>query len=1042
MGEQPDKRRQALAAGTKGDAEEGDAKQEGDGKKGQKGPKGFTTETPKEVASMVLDDSLLKEGGKDAGGEAGKGIKAGLRGQKGQKGVLRRRRRRRLLGQLAEQQWDSDEDDEGEAFAGDGGEEDTVNQRPARTGLRGDVTSGRVGEGRHRAKRNSDLTATPAHLQMAEEEGARLQHWLRILRTEVPFHDPLRPPPGGRGHGSVFVAGDDLALLVAKFTQLYPHSMVVAAVPSDKTRSLLAKLLGVVRRADQVVLVGSPIDGRTARDLAALSDRPSSYGADGAGAAAKDRFRYSFLSRRSISHLLARHFARMHRASKSASSELAVEAARRAMEVDLGALLRVGVTSVVELPSLAALHESLMIMDPSFRLSRLMTPYITMGRRIAGASALGKVARDRPPTGVGTPPGQRALDAVQAMVPGSNEDAHLLGAFLWSGFVHAACGGGGGGGGSATCGVRLVGTLPPMVRPEEADVEADKAAGETELGTDDEVKEGEGGGGGGGGGGDDGDDGDDGYDSRWRRRLLGARAGAGAGALSDASAHTMLLRVDRVDSTVGQVRPWDSPPGVSLGTLLTLGLETETRAQLFKMYLTLPFAKMAKDGQAAGAAVLPSAVRLMAGRAGQEGEKGGKRLECKMGQRFYLSSVGGSTDGAIKATLMAEMARETPFVNDEFSFIEYDSGDGAVSVAVARQYPKATVVSIDGDEADTKSHMERLKRLNEEEGSGGQGSFRPGWGVAGNNAVCHRQVDQQLLGLLHESPEFIRFQLFGRDVLMDLIPDHGRDNVGAMLGRAFASGMTTFIRLPPAMAISLALTTFFGPIDEWIHAGAGSTSGAGSAGSAGSAPRPYPMSGARAGSSMNRWLSDESHFRLQEHPHKLLVQYEVRLLHSLVDAPGRIKLSVRPLPVLAATTGEAQLVRIDVLNMTRNVHHHFDWQRDGHTREYRLHVGINATAEAENVAYLAAKKQWLQLSSTQRGAPPEHPILAEGNHHNRGKITFVYLTRKHDQFHIPYTELYGMTLITVMRLGLVDSLAAAGYHKYVVGREGGREGGG
>jgi hypothetical protein len=58
-------------------------------------------------------------------------------------------------------------------------------------------------------------------------------------------------------------------------------------------------------------------------------------------------------------------------------------------------------------------------------------------------------------------------------------------------------------------------------------------------------------------------------------------------------------------------------------------------------------------------------------------------------------------------------------------------------------------------------------------------------------------------------------------------------------------------------------------------------------------------------------------------------------------------------------------------------------------------------------------------------------IFPEGNHPNRGTITTVYITREHDSWHIPYGQLYGITLITVLRLGLVESQREIAYHNFV-----------
>ena len=43
----------------------------------------------------------------------------------------------------------------------------------------------------------------------------------------------------------------------------------------------------------------------------------------------------------------------------------------------------------------------------------------------------------------------------------------------------------------------------------------------------------------------------------------------------------------------------------------------------------------------------------------------------------------------------------------------------------------------------------------------------------------------------------------------------------------------------------------------------------------------------------------------------------------------------------------------------------------------------------------------------------------------------MYITREHDSWHIPYGTLYGITLITILRLGLVQSQREIAYHNFV-----------
>jgi hypothetical protein len=59
----------------------------------------------------------------------------------------------------------------------------------------------------------------------------------------------------------------------------------------------------------------------------------------------------------------------------------------------------------------------------------------------------------------------------------------------------------------------------------------------------------------------------------------------------------------------------------------------------------------------------------------------------------------------------------------------------------------------------------------------------------------------------------------------------------------------------------------------------------------------------------------------------------MQILSTLGKVPGKTKLSMR---IIAG--GETHMVRVDVINMTRHVHHHFDYRKDGHNRKYNMHV--------------------------------------------------------------------------------------------------------
>jgi hypothetical protein len=246
-----------------------------------------------------------------------------------------------------------------------------------------------------------------------------------------------------------------------------------------------------------------------------------------------------------------------------------------------------------------------------------------------------------------------------------------------------------------------------------------------------------------------------------------------------------------------------------------------------------------------------------------------------------------------------------------------------------------------------------------------------------------------MLTKLYESPEFVRYGVFTGDLVLEhMIDSKGYRELADPIGKLMSTAMTTFFSLPSARAISLALSTFF-------HLPAAT-----------SAPAMYALSA---------------------HPRPRYQNAEMQILSTIGKVPGKTKLSMRLIP-----GGSSQhMVRVDIVNMTRQVHHHFDYQRDGHQRRYEMHVLRNETQT----------KQALQMRKKQgSGGKPLAgdayrkaltKIVPEGSHPNRGTVTSVYITREHDAWHIPYGTLYGITLITVLRLGLVKSQREIAYHNFV-----------
>ncbi|KAA0147510.1 hypothetical protein FNF31_07572 [Cafeteria roenbergensis] len=365
----------------------------------------------------------------------------------------------------------------------------------------------------------------------------------------------------------------------------------------------------------------------------------------------------------------------------------------------------------------------------------------------------------------------------------------------------------------------------------------------------------------------------------------------------------------------------------------------------------------------------------------------------------------------------------------KFSAIDLESGAGALSLRLAQAYPEATVVSVEQSATLTDLHLAAAMRRG-----------------LGNAVLCRKQVDPALVHSLYKSPEFLRFLTLGPDVL-DLVRRHGLSGAGDLLGYAMGSAATSFLRTPEAASLSLAFTSLFHsyPDPDWIappaawgtphgrqssrHASAGARAGS-----------PYAAAGAGAGVGEHAAmapLGGESavvdpgfagRFSLAFHPRPLFRRAEARILSSLAKPPGG-KLHVAATPVMAALPVAPDwpamgsgVIRVDVVNMSRHVNHHFQSEKDGHDRTYTLIVQGNATAhEALD-----------QLAPAQRSDPRAvYRLLDKGNHPNGGGVVSVRLTRDKDKAAIPYVTVHGVTLITVLRLGLLAPLRARAYGQFV-----------
>ena len=136
------------------------------------------------------------------------------------------------------------------------------------------------------------------------------------------------------------------------------------------------------------------------------------------------------------------------------------------------------------------------------------------------------------------------------------------------------------------------------------------------------------------------------------------------------------------------------------------------------------------------------------------------------------------------------------------------------------------------------------------------------------------------------------------------------------------------------------------------------------------------------------------------------------------------------------------LVRCDIVNMTRHVHHHYEYAKDGHKRTYTMRVKVNQTltdnimshigdpslalslATPNGVVLYTATHNSIYSNSQDMSVQPmgEGYPLPPGYHPNQHGVVGVHLFRDRDTFPIPYTSIYGVTLISALRLGMEESL--------------------
>lgn len=147
-----------------------------------------------------------------------------------------------------------------------------------------------------------------------------------------------------------------------------------------------------------------------------------------------------------------------------------------------------------------------------------------------------------------------------------------------------------------------------------------------------------------------------------------------------------------------------------------------------------------------------------------------------------------------------------------------------------------------------------------------------------NVLPIRNHMDKDLVGRIYRSPEFFQYQMMGN--IIHFMHSMGQNDFSDFMEKVLSICSTTFFSMPSSELLSAATNLFYG-----IPSGT------------------------------------------FEYAEKKLLLESVHDSHHLES----VAMAVHRLP------SGSSIVKVETRNMTRTVHHHFDYEIDGHKRTYRMH---------------------------------------------------------------------------------------------------------